>query len=127
MRGGFMEIGRKLRALREEKEMSQGDIERATGLLRCYISRVEHGHTVPAIETLEKMAKALDVPFWQLFHDGNTKAVPLRLRNVGKAQKRSAKGDAHISEVRKRFVKMNPRDQKLFLILAMKFAKEAEE
>jgi transcriptional regulator with XRE-family HTH domain len=40
----------------------QGDIEKRTGLLRCYVSRVENGHTVPAIETLEKLARALEVP-----------------------------------------------------------------
>ena len=66
-----MIIGDRLRALREEKRLSQGDIEKRTGLLRCYISRVENGHTVPAIETLEKMARALEVPLYQLFYDGD--------------------------------------------------------
>jgi transcriptional regulator with XRE-family HTH domain len=65
-----MVIGDRLKALREHKNMSQGDIERRTGLLRCYISRVENGHTVPAIETLEKMARAMEVPMYQLFYDG---------------------------------------------------------
>src|SRR5215468_11357435 len=55
-----MIIGDRLRALREDKKLSQGDIEKRTGLLRCYISRVENGHTVPAIETLEKLARALE-------------------------------------------------------------------
>jgi transcriptional regulator with XRE-family HTH domain len=63
-------IGERLRELREEKKLSQGDIEKKTGLLRCYISRVENGHTVPAIETLEKMARALEIPMYQLFYDG---------------------------------------------------------
>ena len=45
-----------------------GDVENRTGLLRCYISRVENGHTVPAIETLEKFARALEVPIYQLFY-----------------------------------------------------------
>jgi transcriptional regulator with XRE-family HTH domain len=57
-----MIIGDRLRELRDTKKLSQGDIEKRTGLLRCYISRVENGHTVPAIETLEKMARALEVP-----------------------------------------------------------------
>ncbi len=51
-----MIIGDQLRMLREQRKLSQGDIEKRTGLLRCYISCVENGHTVPAIETLEKMA-----------------------------------------------------------------------
>src|SRR6202795_4854066 len=65
-----MIIGDRLREMREEKKLSQGDIEKRTGLLRCYISRVENGHTVPAIETLEKLARALEVPLYQLFYDG---------------------------------------------------------
>jgi len=65
-----MVIADRLRALREEKKLSQGDIEKRTGLLRCYISRVENGHTVPAIETLEKMARAMEIPMYQLFYDG---------------------------------------------------------
>ena len=73
-----MIIGDRLRAVREEKKLSQGDIEKRTGLLRCYISRVENGHTVPAIETLEKMARALEIPLYQLFYDGE-KPPPLPL------------------------------------------------
>jgi len=65
-----MIIGDRLREMREGKKLSQGDIEKRTGLLRCYISRVENGHTVPAIETLEKLARALEVPLYQLFYDG---------------------------------------------------------
>jgi transcriptional regulator with XRE-family HTH domain len=65
-----MIISDRLRAVREAKNLSQGNIEERTGLLRCYISRVENGHTVPAIETLEKMARALEVPLYQLFYDG---------------------------------------------------------
>lgn len=66
-----MVIGDRLRAVREDKQLSQGDVEKRTGLLRCYISRVENGHTVPAIETLEKFARALEIPLYQLFYDGD--------------------------------------------------------
>jgi transcriptional regulator with XRE-family HTH domain len=65
-----MIIGDRLRELREQKKLSQGDIEKRTGLVRPYISRVENNHTVPAIETLEKMARALEAPMYQLFYDG---------------------------------------------------------
>jgi transcriptional regulator with XRE-family HTH domain len=65
-----MLIGQRLRLLREEKALSQGDIEKASGLLRCYISRVENGHTVPSLETLERFAKALEVPLYRLFYEG---------------------------------------------------------
>ena len=65
-----MIIGDRLRAIREQKRLSQGDIEHRCGLLRCYISRIENGHTVPSIETLEKLARALEVPLYHLFYDG---------------------------------------------------------
>jgi transcriptional regulator with XRE-family HTH domain len=65
-----MIIGDRLRSLREIKKLSQGDIEKRTGLLRCYISRDENGHTVPSIETLEKLASAMEIPLYQLFYDG---------------------------------------------------------
>ena len=62
-----MIIGDRLRALREGKRFSQDDIEKRSGLLRPYISRVENGHTIPAMETMEKFARALEVPLYQLF------------------------------------------------------------
>src|ERR1700719_654868 len=74
-------IGERLRALREQKNFSQGEIEKRTGLLRCYISRVECGHTVPAVETLEKFARALEVPMYQLFYEGEE---PPKLPNFPK-------------------------------------------
>src|ERR1700735_1517798 len=70
-----MVIGDRLKALREQKNLSQGDIELRTGLLRCYISRVENGHTSPAIETVEKFARALHVPIYRLFYDGEKPPV----------------------------------------------------
>jgi transcriptional regulator with XRE-family HTH domain len=74
-----MQVGDRLRQLREAKKFSQGEIEKRTGLLRCYISRVENGHTVPALETLEKLAKALEIPLYQLFYDGEKPPKPLNL------------------------------------------------
>ena len=74
-----MVIADRLCALREEKQLSQGDIEKRTGLLRCYISRVENGHTVPAIETLEKLARALEAPLYRLFYEGEE---PPKVRTV---------------------------------------------
>ncbi len=65
-----MSIGARIRELRETKGLSQGDIEKATGLLRCYTSRVENGHTVPSLETLERFAAGLGVPLYRLFFSG---------------------------------------------------------
>jgi transcriptional regulator with XRE-family HTH domain len=65
-----MIIGDRLREIRESKNLSQGAIQERTGLLRSYISRVENGHTVPAIETLEKIAHALEIHLYQVFYEG---------------------------------------------------------
>ena len=70
-----MYLAERLRDLREFRKLSQGDIEKRTGLLRCYISRVENGHTVPAIETLEKLARALEVSMYQLFYEDEPSAL----------------------------------------------------
>lgn len=66
-----MNVGERLRLLRESKNLSQGGIEEKTGLLRCYISRVENGHTVPSIDTLEKLAQAMNMELYQLLYDGS--------------------------------------------------------
>ena len=77
-----MNIGEKIRSLREVRGLSQGDIERRSGLLRSYISRVEGGYTAPSLVTLEKFAKALQVEPYQLLYgnDGrpHSAAVPTR-------------------------------------------------
>ena len=72
-----MNIGRKLRELRIAENLSQGDIEERTGLLRAYTSRVEHGHTTPSIATLEKYATALDVPLYTLFYAAEKRNLTL--------------------------------------------------
>src|SRR5271170_4648596 len=69
-----MIIGSRLRDLREGKGLSQGDVEKSTGLLRCYISRIENGHTIPSLETLERFAGALDVPLYKMFYAGEGEA-----------------------------------------------------
>jgi len=119
-------IGDRLRAMREEKHFSQGDIEKKTGLLRCYISRVENGHTVPAIETLEKMARALEVPMYQLFYDGEE---PPKLPNLPKRKSSddiawgSAGKDArYLNKLRRLLAKSEEEDRKLLLYMAQKIA-----
>jgi transcriptional regulator with XRE-family HTH domain len=121
-----MIIGDRLRALREEKKLSQGDIEKRTGLLRCYISRVENGHTVPAIETLEKMARAFGVPMYELFYDGEE---PPKLPNLPKrnssdenAWGSSGKNARYLSKLRRLLGKSNEQHRKLILLMAQKMA-----
>jgi transcriptional regulator with XRE-family HTH domain len=66
-----MDVGTRLKQFRELKGLSQGQIEKRTGLPRCYLSRVENGHTVPTLKTLEKFACALEVALYQLFYEGD--------------------------------------------------------
>jgi transcriptional regulator with XRE-family HTH domain len=122
-----MIIGDRLRDMREAKKLSQGDIEKRTGLLRCYISRVENGHTVPAIETLEKMARALEVPLYQLFYEGEE---PPKLPNL---LKRSSSGEnawgsmgkdgRYLSKLRRLLGKSGEQDRKLILYMTQKMAR----
>jgi transcriptional regulator with XRE-family HTH domain len=71
-----------LRALRDQKGLSQGDIEKSAGLLRCYISRLENGHTIPSLETLERLAVALDVPLYQFFYSSEGEVAPPRRKSL---------------------------------------------
>lgn len=121
-----MVVGDRLRGLREEKKLSQGDIEKRTGLLRCYISRVENGHTVPTVETLEKMARALEVPMYKLFYDGE---APPKLENLAKrktaddiAWGSSGKDARFLTMFRKLLGRIEEKDRKLLLTFAQKVA-----
>jgi transcriptional regulator with XRE-family HTH domain len=119
-----MVIADRLRALREEKHLSQGDIEKRTGLLRCYISRVENGHTVPAIETLEKMARAMEVPLYQLFYNGKEPPKPPALPR-SKTEDDAAWGHSGeharvFNRFRRLLGRMDEKDRKLLLSVAQK-------
>jgi transcriptional regulator with XRE-family HTH domain len=120
-----MVIGSRLKELRESKELSQGDIEKRTGLLRCYISRVENGHTVPAVATLEKMARALEVPMYRLFHDGEAASSIRNLKLPKGSEEWGSKGNEadYLSKLRRLLGKMEPDDQKLLLHVATKVAR----
>jgi transcriptional regulator with XRE-family HTH domain len=120
-------IGDHLRALREEKKLSQGDVEKRTGLLRCYISRVENGHTVPAVETLEKFARAFEVPMYQIFYDGDE---PPKLPNLPKRKSaddilwgNSGKDQRVLLKFCRLFGRMKEDDRKVLFFMAQKMAK----
>lgn len=121
-----MVIADRLRALREAKDLSQGDIEKRTGLLRCYISRVENGHTVPAIETLEKMARAMEIPMYQLFYDGDE---PPKLPDLPKRKSDdlawggSGKNAKTLSTFRRLLSRTSDKDIRLLLLMARKMAR----
>ncbi len=117
-----MIIGDRLRQLREEKKLSQGDVEKRTGLLRCYISRVENGHTVPAVETLEKLARAFEVPLYQLFYEGKEPPqVPNLLKRKSSEEGgwgSTGKDARYLSKLRRLLGKSDENDRKLVLHMA---------
>jgi transcriptional regulator with XRE-family HTH domain len=119
-----MIIGDRLRALRIDKRLSQGDIENRTGLLRCYISRVENGHTVPAVETLEKFARALGVPTYLLFYDGDE---PPKLPSVKRRPNvwgESGRDARTLEKFRQLLGRADEKDRRLLLLMAQKMVKK---
>lgn len=119
-----MIIGERLRELREQKNLSQGDIEDKTGLLRCYLSRVENGHTVPSIETLEKISRALEVPLYQLFYEGDDVPPPPPPKMARKAPAWGTAGkDARLlKKFRDLLSRTGDYDRRLLLHIARKLA-----
>jgi transcriptional regulator with XRE-family HTH domain len=111
-----MDIGKRLTALRGARELTQGDIERRTGLLRCYISRVENGHTIPNLETLGRWASALEIEVYQLFFEGEGKPEPLATGTMEALDKSEEKLLGF-------FRRANEADRRLMLQVGRKLAK----
>jgi transcriptional regulator with XRE-family HTH domain len=123
-----MVISKRLRAIREQKDLSQGDIEKRTGLKRCYVSRVENGHTVPSIETLEKMARALEIPMYQLFYDGE---VPPEIKSLPKgifanSDEWGGSGDSahYFQQLRQILARLSEADRKLIMHMTFQLVRK---
>lgn len=119
-----MQIGQRLRTLREHESLSQGDIEERTGLLRCYISRVENGHTIPSLETLERLASALDMPLYELFFEGEN--LPLRSSPGKRTAEQAREADSQLrflEKVRHLLGNIDQKDRKILLYVAEKLSK----
>ena len=121
-----MLIGDRLKTLREAKNFSQGDIEKKTGLLRCYVSRVENGHTVPAVETLEKFARALELPLYHLMFDGDEPPTLPKSASPGKADslESSRQGKVLMRKLVPLLAKMSQDDRNLILFMAGRVCKK---
>jgi transcriptional regulator with XRE-family HTH domain len=122
-----MIIGQKLRELRESKKLSQGDVEKRTGLLRCYTSRVENGHTVPSVDTLERYARALEVPLYRFFTDGRPVKVP-KLLGSEEIENLWGSSNQERSELRalaKALSRMDDPDRRLFMSMAQRMTKRS--
>ena len=124
---GIIVIAARLRAIREQKDLSQGAIEKRTGLLRCCVSRVENGHTVPSIETLEKMARALEVLMYRLFHDGETPpevpALPKSLSSNGAEWGSEGESADFFQRLRQLLGRLSREDRKLILHMTSQLAR----
>jgi transcriptional regulator with XRE-family HTH domain len=117
-----MLIGEVLKEVREGKKMSQGDIEQRTGLIRCYISRVENGHTIPSLFTLEKFARALDVPLWQIIRGTSEAPIP------GPIVKQPTDGTSagvrnDIKRIERAMVRLSAKNRKLLVGVAQRLAR----
>jgi transcriptional regulator with XRE-family HTH domain len=120
-----MVIGDKLKSLREQKNLSQGDIEKRTGLLRCYISRVENNHTVPSFDTLEKMARALEIPMYRIFTDEEHIKKPNIPAKFIRRQAVSSKHGRELQSFAKCFSRMSDKSRALMIHMASKMANRA--
>ena len=113
-------IGEVIRSYRSDRGLSQGDIERRTGLLRCYLSRVEHGHTIPSLDTLSKIAGAMELPLSQFFaepgHSNGSKGLP----------QLSDDEVRFLSQIRRYSTNLNDSDRKLVLAMVKKMAANAK-
>jgi len=114
-------IGEVLKEVRKAKNLSQGDIENRTGLIRAYISRVENGHTIPSLPTLEKLAVAMEVPLWQIVQGtsgGPTPAPIVEPRKDGIP----AGVRKELRFIERAMVKMSARNRKLLVGVARRMA-----
>jgi len=123
-----MVISDRLRAIREQKDLSQGDIEQRTGLKRCYVSRVENGHTVPSIETLEKLARALGVPLYQFFYDGEAppelQSLPKGISDDSDEWGSSGESARFFQRLRQLLGRLSENDRKLILHMTFQMVRK---
>jgi transcriptional regulator with XRE-family HTH domain len=111
-------IGTTIRDFRLQRGMSQGDIEKRTGLLRCYLSRVENGHTVPSLETLQKIAGALDLQLSQFFAEDPVSREVSTLHL-------SEEEIRFLTQVQRYSANLSDSDRRLLLAMVRKFASSA--
>ena len=112
----IMNIGDTIRNFRLQKGMSQGDIEKRTGLLRCYLSRVENGHTIPSLDTLAKIASAMEVPLAQFFAGDHPDNGSKQLPQLSEDEIR------FLTQIRRYSSSLNDSDRKLVLAMVKKMA-----
>jgi transcriptional regulator with XRE-family HTH domain len=109
----MINLGARLRELRHAKGMTLSDIQKRTGIFRCYVSRVELGYIVPQLPMMQKWAKALRVPLYEIFLPDGTSPQHGPFARLTRKDERLHKLLSRIHE----------RDRRLFLAIATKMAK----
>jgi transcriptional regulator with XRE-family HTH domain len=119
-----MIIGRRLRQLREKKGLTQGLIEQRSGLLKCYVSRVENGHTVPSLGTLERFAAALEIPVHEIFYTSGTRAMPNLSQHstIEEVASEDSSEDEFVQKLSGFINRISECDRSVLLVLARKMA-----
>lgn len=112
-------IGDVIRSYRTQRGLSQGDIERRTGLLRCYLSRVENGHTVPSLETLAKIAEAMDIGLADFFPTAETPRDRETQKMLGELSEEEVR---FLAEIKRYSSGLTDSDKKLVLGMIRKMA-----
>lgn len=114
-----LNIGEIIRKLRHERSLSQGDIEKRTGLLRCYLSRVENGHTVPSLETLIKIANAFDLSLAAFFPSTDSSAAPAQKPLPPDMTEEEMR---FLTEIRRYSLRLSDQDKRLLIAMVRKMA-----
>ena len=86
-------VGEKVRRLRKERGMTQGDLAEITGIThKASISKIEHGAWIPGRDVAERLADALGVTPMELFgwtgSDGIPEEVASLMRNLTTEQQK---------------------------------------
>ncbi len=112
-------IGEVIRSYRSDRGLSQGDIERRTGLLRCYLSRVENGHTVPSLETLAKIAEAMEISLADFFPGTDTPQDRETRKMLGELSEEEIR---FLADIKRYSTTLSDDDKKLVLAMIRKMA-----
>ena len=85
MRDVLRKLGLRLKEIRKARGLTQEALAEKVDLSPQYLSRLEAGHQSPSLETVARLAEALDMELWELFdlgHQGTVKEVRERLRRL---------------------------------------------
>jgi transcriptional regulator with XRE-family HTH domain len=119
-----MNIGKRIRKLREAKGLTQTEVAKRTGLLPSYVSRIEGDRTNPEIPMLERIAAALGLRLYQFFFDGNGQPTELPLFKRMKHRQRDTEW-AELQEFGKLLARMSNRNRAMLFGAAQHLAKRS--